>query len=305
MKRYLSASAAVVALVFSLNTNILAQSKPADLPAQNQIDCPDGSDDPVQPPRVSIEIGLDLLSKRLTIKVGVTQSATPANIDTVCPTVVSAYIEQLVKQMSESIAAAQKQAAEKRSLEVRLFDPVKVRIEQVPLKHAVKHLAFASGLPIVIDHKAMRDARINLDTPVTLKGENLSAHRALRQFLDGLGLTYEINDGLVRITTPSAPMGPRGDTGKREQLAERIFDVGEKCRRSGDYSRARACYQQVHLLTPTAVIGRVAMVRIAEIEERIRVDSEEQGNPRSADPEEAFQHMRNRTVPLGLVEVSY
>jgi hypothetical protein len=47
------------------------------------------------------------------------------------------------------------------------------------------------------------------------------------------------------------------------------------------------------------------MVRIAEIEERIRVDSEEQGNPRSADPEEAFQHMRNRTVPLGLVEVSY
>jgi hypothetical protein len=313
MKRHLFASSAALALVLGLAGVSATWAKPADLPAQNQIECPDGSDDPVQPPRQSIEGDLNTLSNRDAVKVGDTKPMAPMNLDAVCPAVISAYLEQLVKHLSEGIAAAQKQleqeAAASRSLEIRLFDPINVRIEQVPLKQAIKNLASASGLPIAIDYKALGDAAIDLDAPVTLKVENLSAHKALRQFLDDLGLTYELKNGLVKITTPCPGVAPRTDAEKlaelNDRLAQKVFDAGEKFRRAGDHAKARTCYQRVHLLTPTTLHGRVAIARIIEIEERMRVDAEEQGNPGGTEPEEAFQRMRERTVPLGLVDMSF
>jgi hypothetical protein len=294
MKKYLFATIAVLALVFGLNTSAVARAKPADLPAQNQIDCPDGSDNPVQPPRVPVEADFD---------------GTPAapNIDAVCPTVISAYIEQLVKNLTETIAAAkmEREAAQTRSLEVRLFDPVKIRIQHVPLRTAIKNLAYVSGLPIALDFQALRAARVNLDAPVTLKVENASVHKSLKQILDDVDLTFAIKDGVIWVTTPGCRVEGPDAAQAKDRLAERLFEAGEKCRRAGDFNRARTCYQEVHLVTPTTLHGRVAMVRIAEIEERMREAAEEQGNPRGDGPQDVYLRMRNRTVPLGLVEVSY
>lgn len=311
MNRFLFAGSAVLALLLASTSTALARAKPADLPAQNQINCPDGSDDPVGRPRLSIEVGLDLVSKSLTVKIGLTKPATPANIDAVTPAVISAYLQQLVRQIAESVDAAKKRNAETaektRSLEVRLFDPVKIRIEQVPLKTAIKNLAYVSKLPIAIDYKSLRNAGIDLDAPVTLKLENVSAHKALGQFLADLDLEYVIQNGVVLVTTRGCRKGPLSDVEElakaNDRLAQRLFEAGDKCRRDGDYSRARICFQQVHLLTPTTIIGRVAIARIMEIEERMRVDAEEQGLPGRESPQEAFQRMRENTVPLGTVRV--
>ena len=281
MKRSLFATSAMLALVFGFAAAPTSWAKPSDLPSNNQIECPDGSDDPVQPPRFSIEVNLDLLSKRVTVKVdaAATQPEAPTNIDAFSPAVVSAYFN--------------------------------VRVEQVPLQQAIKNLAHVTGLPIVVDYKAMREARINLDAPVTLKVENTSAHKALCQFLDEIGLTYEIENGFVKITTKPCGNGTPAerDAAAKDAQAQRIFEIAERFRRAGDYSEARACYQQVHRLTPVSLHGRVAITRLIEIEERMTDAAEEQGSPGRADdtddPEQAFRDMRDRTVPLGLVDVSF
>src|ERR1700722_19742504 len=135
MKRYLFASCAVLAL--ALSSGPASWAKPADLPSHNQIECPDGIDDPLlPPPGYQVEADRELPAK--------TKPA-PMDIDAVGPAMISACFEQIVKHLNEAIAAANKQieqdAAKTRSLELRLFDPVNVRIEQVPFKQAIKNLA--------------------------------------------------------------------------------------------------------------------------------------------------------------------
>ena len=191
MKRYLFALSAVLATTIGLVNGPFLWAKPADLPSNNQIECPDGSDDPMQK-SFSIEVGLDLFSKRvhITVKAGADKADAPTNIDTVCTSLVPAYFEHLLKLVSDSLtapAAAGSPTVDKvvapRSVETRLFDPVNVRIQDVPLKQAIKHLAFASGVRMVTDERAMRAAKIDLNAPVSLVLEGTSVHVALQQLL--------------------------------------------------------------------------------------------------------------------------
>ena len=87
-----------------------------------------------------------------------------------------------------------------------------------------------------------------------------------------------------------------------DKQAQRLFEVAERLRRSGNYEKARVTYQQVHLLTPTSRLGRLAIDRLQEVEERMREPFEESGDD---DPEALFRDMRENSVPLGLVELSY
>ena len=297
MKRYLFATSAILATVLSLGTGRTAAAKPADLPSNNQIECPDGSDDPVQAPRYSIEVNLDLLSSRITVKVGVAPAKpeAPTNLDAFAP----GYFKQWFAHVGEAVAAANRQriaavAAEQeartRTLETRVFDRVTVRTEQVPLRQAIKNLASASGLPIAVDYQALRDANINLDVPVSLKVKDASVHRALCQFLDEIDLTYVIEDGLVKVTTKACGQGKGSEreAAANEAQAQQIFEIAERCRRAGDFDRARICYQRVHRLTPTSLHGRVAITRLIAIEDRLSDAAEEQNIPgRTDDPDES------------------
>jgi hypothetical protein len=316
MKKYLFASSAVLATVLGLVSGPTSWAKPSDLPSNNQIEYPDGSDDPV-PKNFSIEVGLDLFTKRvnITVKTSADKTDARANIDTVCTSLVPVYLEHLLKLVSESLTprsgaepASKDKGVKPRTVEMRLFDPVNVRIQDVPLKQAIKHLAFASGVRIVADDRALREAKIDLNAPVSLVLEGASVHTALQQLLHAQKLTYVIENEIVKITTKEKGRGTPAERAAeaKNAHAQRLFEIGEIARRAGVYDQARACFQQVHLLTPTSAQGRMAIVRLIEIEERMRETAEEQNDPEPQDdPEQAYRDMRDRTVPLGLVEASY
>ena len=98
--------------------------------------------------------------------------------------------------------------------------------------------------------------------------------------------------------------------------ARHIFQLGESCRRQGDLDKARTCYEEAHLLSPTSRFGRLAMQRLHELEQ-LRDAGETQEEPRRApthdEPplpdgkgaEQSYQKMLERSQPLGLVERSY
>jgi hypothetical protein len=92
-----------------------------------------------------------------------------------------------------------------------------------------------------------------------------------------------------------------------EKLANQLFRDGENCERLGQLEQARLCFQQAHLLAPTSKLGRKAIDRLQQIEERMRDASEESSEPPvgPVDPEALFRDIRGRTIPLGLVVVSY
>lgn len=252
MKGYLFASSAVLAMVLSLVTSSNAWAKP------------------------------------------------PRSIDTLYPTLVPLYIEQLLSYVGEAFGCAagsnaplaqNGKNADTRTLETRLFEQVNVRIENVPLRQALKNLAHVSGVPMVLDAALNR---VQLDAPVTLMVEHTSAHTALQQLLHSVRLGYVIENDVVKITTP------QGLTANDLQ-AQRLFETAERLRRGSKHDQARRLYQQVHLLTPTTLHGRMAIVRLGEMEERLRNAAEEATD----DKEEMFRELRERSIPLGLVELSY
>jgi hypothetical protein len=95
-----------------------------------------------------------------------------------------------------------------------------------------------------------------------------------------------------------------------EKLANQLFRDGERCERQGLLEKARLLFQQAHLLAPTSKLGRQAIDRLQQIEERMRDAAEESTDPPSPpsgplDPEAMYRNIRNHTIPLGLVIVSY
>ncbi len=318
MKRNWFAVGVVLALAVGMIGAPQARAKPADLPSQNDIECPDGSDGQVKG-EFGVELEIEITARGITFKGGVkaAKAEPPMSIDTLCPALLPACVEQLFQFVNDAVtiglrrqAEAERVAQARALVEVRMFEPVNVRIKNVPLKQALKNLAQASGVRIVPDQAALEDAKINLDHAVSLAMEDTSLHTALQQLLNPLKLTFEIENDVVMVTTPDRGRGRTKadrDLLTKTETAQRLFEMAERHRRANEYDMARHLYQQVHLLTPTTLHGRVAIVRIIELEDRLRDVSEEQGIPgrSDVDPEEMFRDMQGRTVPLGLVDVSY
>lgn len=90
----------------------------------------------------------------------------------------------------------------------------------------------------------------------------------------------------------------------KEVRAIQLFKLAESCRGKGEFEKARTCYQQVHILAPTSRLGRLAMDRLSEVEERMRESAEEQETlPVDESPQQTFRNIRRNTIPLGLVEL--
>ena len=91
-----------------------------------------------------------------------------------------------------------------------------------------------------------------------------------------------------------------------EKHIRHLFESADLYRRSGLMDAARFIYQRVHLLSPTSRLGQLAIQRLQEIESRQRDDAEEQSQPsRPREPDVRMRDLRNSTMPLGLVEVTY
>jgi hypothetical protein len=91
-----------------------------------------------------------------------------------------------------------------------------------------------------------------------------------------------------------------------EKRARQLFKIAEGCRRKGEIAKARRCYQQVHALSPTSRFGQMAIDRLVELDNPVQEPDNEQNAPRrQEDSEQSYRKLRDRSVPLGLVEVTY
>src|SRR5438874_1145175 len=101
-----------------------AWAKPGDLPVDQKIQCPEGADDPV---KGKFTIELDITSKGITLKVeaGLAQHEPTPALDAICPTLLPALLEQLLKQASDVLSQKRGSANSNRSaIEARILDPI-------------------------------------------------------------------------------------------------------------------------------------------------------------------------------------
>jgi hypothetical protein len=128
------------------------------------------------------------------------------------------------------------------------------------LSHAIAPTAGAKPSDLPVDQKiqcpecseetrppVVIDATMDVVAPAIVSG---CVERLLRQFEE-------------LLTQPS------------EQRARELLELADRCGEKGEFARARAGYQQVHMLAPTSVYGRLAIRRLAAIEEKMREAAEE------------------------------
>jgi hypothetical protein len=124
-------------------------------------------------------------------------------------------------------------------IEFRLRQPISLNFKNVPFNQAIKDLANVSGVVVVPDTVALKEGRVNLDVPVSIRLDNVSMKSALNLWLAPLGLRWIIQDEVVIITTPE----------KGSQTIRKRYYVGDlieaMARAAGSVEKADLCCESL------------------------------------------------------------
>ncbi len=76
-----------------------------------------------------------------------------------------------------------------------------LQFHEVPLDQAVRQIAAQSGIEILIDHKALEDISVPVETPVSLDASGIRLRRALDRLLRPLDLAWVLENEALRVTS--------------------------------------------------------------------------------------------------------
>jgi hypothetical protein len=113
-----------------------------------------------------------------------------------------------------------KNSPSEEKIQAALIDPQGVEIEFIdtPLKDAIEFLADAHEITILIDEQALTEEGVSIDEPINRTLSGITLRSALKIILEPLGLTYVIEDEVMKITTIIAA---------EEKLSTRVYPVGD------------------------------------------------------------------------------
>lgn len=94
--------------------------------------------------------------------------------------------------------------------------PARFDFEEMPLEDALKHLAARHGIEIFLNRRALDDEGIAPDQPISMDLKDVSLGSGLRLMLKQLGLTWQIKNEVLEVTTM---------TEAESDLTTRIYDV--------------------------------------------------------------------------------
>lgn len=106
---------------------------------------------------------------------------------------------KMLTEAESRYSAAEKQISD------RLTSLVDVNYKNRPIAEVMQDLAAVTNIPIVMDGRAMADASVQSDSPVNLElTKPISLKSALNLILAEFGMTYIIEDDVLKITTHEA-----------------------------------------------------------------------------------------------------
>jgi hypothetical protein len=82
-----------------------------------------------------------------------------------------------------------------------LDSPTEIDCVQAPIRDVIESLEIRHDVRIKLDAKALAEAGVNDDLPITYKVKGISLKAALTAMLQNYGLTHVIDHGVVLITT--------------------------------------------------------------------------------------------------------
>jgi hypothetical protein len=112
-------------------------------------------------------------------------------------------------------------------IEAALARPIELFFDQASLDDVASHLRESLGVPVQIDHAALRDATILMTPPITYIGKGPTLEMALQLILPPVNLSWTVYQGTFLITTPKAA---------EKFYFTRAYDISDLVARDGDES---------------------------------------------------------------------
>lgn len=92
--------------------------------------------------------------------------------------------------------------AKEKAIFKALGSSITVTFKKERLEAVLDYLSDRTGLPIVLDKRAMDEAQVTYDTEVSVTLKNVTVRTVLKKVLADLGLTYVIKDEVIQVVTP-------------------------------------------------------------------------------------------------------
>jgi hypothetical protein len=106
----------------------------------------------------------------------------------------------------------------------------------------ISYIEDKTGLTILVDKEALKDAMVDYETPITLKVKKVSVRALLRKLLSDLNLTYIIKDEIIQVTSFEKA---------RKSMVVRAYPVADLVTANVDF-RLPPAAQQVQILQNAA-----------------------------------------------------
>jgi hypothetical protein len=126
-----------------------------------------------------------------------------------------AYPRDWVEKMKRRTTGIKLTEEEKKIVKA-LGTPMTIEMEGKTFKEVLDYLKEKTGLPIVVDPRALEDLNITYNTPINLNLRNVTTRTVLKRLLGDLQLTYVMKDQSIQVTTPARA---------KELLTIRIYSV--------------------------------------------------------------------------------
>jgi hypothetical protein len=98
-------------------------------------------------------------------------------------------------------APASKLTPKERAIIKALSSPIAVNFKDKPFQSVIDFLQEATGQPIILDKKALDEAGVTYETPITLNLRNVATKTLLKRILADHGLAYVIKEEAIQVTT--------------------------------------------------------------------------------------------------------
>ena len=122
-------------------------------------------------------------------------------------------------------------AAAEAQIEQALDQPAELDLAEVPLTDVVERLSQQYGIAVQLDQRALEDAGLGSDTPITRHVRDVSLREALKLVLGEFDLTYVIRNEVLLITSK---------TEAENMLVTKVYPVFDLVVCSGDEGHERS-----------------------------------------------------------------
>jgi hypothetical protein len=110
-------------------------------------------------------------------------------------------LERIATGPEKSGAASLHLTSSDRKVYLALSRNVSADFRETPLKDVIAFFAKRTDINAIVNEAALSEEGIDTNEPVTIQIKNVTLKSALMRFLEPLGLTYIIEDGVLKITT--------------------------------------------------------------------------------------------------------